>query len=44
MEERGDVCDRSEEVATLLEELSDFINATKAEQMDRVAMVCIYAV
>ena len=41
MEEKGDVCDRSEEVAALLEELSVFINATKTEQMDRVVMVCL---
>lgn len=39
MEEKGDVCDTSEEVASLVAELSVFINATKAEQMDRVDKV-----
>jgi hypothetical protein len=39
MEEKGDVCGRSEEVASLVAELSVFINATKTEQMDRVNKV-----
>ena len=39
MEEKGDVCDSSEEAASLVAELSIFINATQREQTDRVSQV-----
>ena len=39
MEEKGDVCDTSEEAASLVAELSVFVSATKEEQMERVAQV-----